>query len=456
MPPTTHWGDSTGLRRCAMVDRDEVTTAGRTSSPAGDTNLAPPAPPLSTARKSGHSLDEVAEMGGVSPRFVSRLVDMGLLVPTGGERFSPGDARRAKLVHALEQSGVPIGALSESVRGGVLSLDFFDQPVFDRFSSVSGESFAGLSEKTGIPVELLMVLREVTGSAQPQPGDRVRDDELQIVPFLEKMMTLGVGARSAERLLRVYGDLLRRLAEAEAAWFLNHRMPASSDLLETLDKFPPDPTLPNDRAVFSIYHAQQAAVWTRSIMESVESAMESAGLHSRVERFPAISFVDLAGFTRLTEEEGDGAAAEMAEDLARLVERVAVRHGGRPVKWLGDGVMLYFPEPGPGVLATLEMVDKASVSDLPPAHVGLHAGPILFQDGDYYGKTVNVASRIAGIARAGEVLVSDAVVDASNGVGVGFTDIGPIEMKGVNGPRRLWSAHRMPDAETQLSVAGVS
>ena len=79
--------------------------------------------------------------------------------------------------------------------------------------------------------------------------------------------------------------------------------------------------------------------------------------------------------------------------------------------------MFHFPDPGPGVVAALEMVDGVAEAGLPPAHVGLHAGPVIFQEGDYYGQTVNVASRIAEYARPGEVLVSQAVVDASRGCG---------------------------------------
>src|SRR5207237_781807 len=79
---------------------------------------------------------------------------------------------------------------------------------------------------------------------------------------------------------------------------------------------------------------------------------------------------------------------------------------------------------------------------LPPAHVGLHAGPVLFQEGDYFGQTVNVASRIADYARPGEVLVSQAVVDASAGAGAAFTEIGPVELKGVTGAIHLHAAHR--------------
>ena len=58
-------------------------------------------------------------------------------------------------------------------------------------------------------------------------------------------------------------------------------------------------------------------------------------------------FLDITGYTRLTQERGDGAAAELAEGLRRLVQRTSIKHGGRPVKWLGDGVMFWFPHPGP-------------------------------------------------------------------------------------------------------------
>ena len=107
--------------------------------------------------------------------------------------------------------------------------------------------------------------------------------------------------------------------------------------------------------------------------------------------------------------------------------------------------MFHFPQPAAGVLAALEMVDGASEAGLPPAHVGLHAGPVLFQGGDYFGRTVNVAARIADYARQGEVLVSQEVVEASGdgeASGVGFTSIGPVELKGLTAPVRLYTARR--------------
>jgi adenylate cyclase len=114
-----------------------------------------------------------------------------------------------------------------------------------------------------------------------------------------------------------------------------------------------------------------------------------------------------------------------------------------PVKWLGDGVMCHFDEPAGGVVAALEMVEQVPATGLPPARVGIDAGPVFFQDGDYFGRTVNVAARIAEYARAGEVLVSDAVLaHASDLPGCAFEEVGPAELKGVVKPVVLYLAKR--------------
>ena len=111
-----------------------------------------------------------------------------------------------------------------------------------------------------------------------------------------------------------------------------------------------------EQALIGMYHLQQKQAWTTTIIEGLEMQLAAAGLHSRLEHPPAMCFLDITGYTRLTQERGDAAAADLATKLARLVERTSMRHGGRPVKWLGDGVMFHFKDPGPGVVAALEMV----------------------------------------------------------------------------------------------------
>jgi adenylate cyclase len=378
---------------------------------------------------------------------VGPLVELGIVVPQDGDRFSSGQVRRMQLAHGLAAAGIPLDGLGASIRRGDVSLDFLDAPVYERFSQLSTVTFQELSERTKVPLPLLMVMREAAGSAPAEPGDLVRDNELTIASFLEAQVEAGFRPAAIERLMRVQGDSLRRIAETEGeGWRSEVMEPALAAGLRPDDMSATELSMRmaglSEDAVMAMYHSQQMQAWSSNIIRSLEMTLASAGLHSRLERPPAMCFLDVTGYTRLTQERGDEAAAELAQQLGRLVQRTSVQYGGRPVKWLGDGVMFHFPNPGPGVVAALDMVDGVASAGLPPAHVGLHAGPVIFQEGDYYGQTVNVASRIAEYARPGEVLVSQDVVDASAGADASFTEIGPIELKGVAGAMNLHAAHR--------------
>src|SRR5205807_7342734 len=178
-----------------------------------------------------------------------------------------------------------------------------------------------------------------------------------------------------------------------------------------------------DKAVLAIRHGHQDHVWMKSAYEWTENALDRAGLRSKMARPPAVCFFDLSGYTRLTEERGDEAAAQMALNLSQLVQRTALEHGGRVVKSLGDGVMVYFDQPAEALVGALEMAERGPSAGLPQAHVGVDAGPVIIQDGDYFGATVNVAGRIASYARAGEVLASDRAVEAADGLPAGIRTI---------------------------------
>jgi adenylate cyclase len=157
---------------------------------------------------------------------------------------------------------------------------------------------------------------------------------------------------------------------------------------------------------------------------------------------PTICFVDLTGYTRLTEERGDDAAAQVAGRLVALVNDISRRRGGRPVRWLGDGGMFYFREPGTAVVAGLDLVERGPAADLPPAHVGIHTGPVISQDGDVYGRTVNLAARIASYAQAGQVVVSQETAQRSGDRQVRFDPLGAVELKGVAEPLPLYQSYR--------------
>jgi adenylate cyclase len=398
---------------------------------------------------SGYSRQEVAQRAGVDPDYLDRLVELGILAPAAGDVYSPGDVRRTRWLQSLERAGVPLEGLASAVRDGVLSFSFLDVAAYDQFAGLSGTTFHQLSAQTGIPLELLMVVREALGYAEPQPEDTVHHNELSIVPLIQLQLSKGFRPVVIERWLRVYGDSLRRIAETEAAWWNSEVEMAllasgltESEMLAAQADLGSQMTPLIDQAMLAIYHGQQEHTWSQVFVEHVESALEQAGLYRRMDRPPAMCFLDLTGYTRLTEERGDEAAADLVARLAGLVRRSAQEHDGTPVKWLGDGVMFYFREPGDAVLAAVEMVAVVGRQGLPPAHVGIHAGPVIFQDGDYFGRTVNLAARIAEYARPSEVLVSQEVVDAADAAPVAFVEIGPVELKGVPETLRLYTARR--------------
>jgi class 3 adenylate cyclase len=395
--------------------------------------------------------DQAAARAGVSVERLAELVELGIIKHSSNDPFSVGDVRRARVAEMLIEAGLPLDALAEGFRSGLLTLDFLDSPEYARFPQLSEQTFGEVSQRTGVPFSLLAVIRETGGFGSPSENDLMREDELRVVPFVELQVRSGFDSVAIERLLRAETDSLRRVAEAEAEWWRSQvaapRMDAGqSGISVAAVELSAELNHTSQEALLAIWNAQQGQTWMANIVGGFSQLLQREGLYHAPDRPPAICFLDVTGYTRITQERGDRAAAELAENLARVVQRSSAEHAGRPVKWLGDGVMFYFRDPGNGVLAALEMVDGVVATGLPPAHVGLHAGPVVIQQGDYYGQTVNVAARIADYARPGEVLVSRAVVDAASPAGVAFEDIGNVELKGVTGVVQLAAARRSASA----------
>ena len=176
----------------------------------------------------GYTRQEVAQRAGVDPGYVDRLVELGILTPEAGEAFSPGDALRARWLQSLERAGVPLEGLAAAVRDGVLSFSFLDVAAYDRFAGLSGTTFQQLSADTGIPLELLMVVREAFGMAEPHPDDTVRASETAWArAFLDALQPHRAGVYvnfldaddDTSRVREAYADdTYRRLAEVKAKY----------------------------------------------------------------------------------------------------------------------------------------------------------------------------------------------------------------------------------------------
>jgi adenylate cyclase len=284
-----------------------------------------------------YSTTEAANRAGVDPGYVDRLIELGILRPDASGQLTKGDVRRAQMAQTLERAGMTLEGLAAGVGDGSLSLAFMDAPTYDRFVTLSDETFAGLSERTGLPLDLLVLIREATGAGVPRPDDRIREDELAVVALIDAGLAMGFRPVSIARRLRVLGDGLRRVAETEADAYRSDLMEpmvaagatgteisATSTMADTLRL---DQAM--DVAVLALWHAHQVRAWTTDIITIVEKSMTDAGLLTPERRPPAICFLDITGYTRLTHERGDAAAGALAEELGRLVTRLAIERGGR-------------------------------------------------------------------------------------------------------------------------------
>src|SRR5436305_1239922 len=135
-------------------------------------------------------------------------------------------------------------------------------------------------------------------------------------------------------------------------------------------------------------------------------------------------FADLVGFTALAELEGDDRALEVALALQRRVRDMLEEHSAEQVKAIGDGLMLRCSDPSAAIMLGLRLVEEIDRENgFPPVRVGIHTGPALASEGDWYGRTVNLAARLCAVAPGGEVMVSEATRGAAGSVqGVDWGD----------------------------------
>jgi len=388
--------------------------------------------------------DELARRSGGDPAFVDRLLELGVLVPAGDGTFGTGDVQRVRLLEACDRAGLGAEAIAEAIGDGRLSIAFMDSPQY-RWSELRTETYGELAARLGIPFEVIRQTGAALVNRQITPGDRTREDDEAIFTLIG--LVAGVADVDALiRIGRVYVDGLRRAADAEndlfQTYFVGGLMRAGMGYSEALGRateIGAEITPLMEQMVLTLYRRQQERGWTAGIVEGIEREIEASGSYRRPSRPPAFVFIDLAGYTAITDERGDAAGARLAREMGSMVERIVTEHAGTPVKWLGDGVMVHFRHAGPAVRATLEMVAAAPVIGL-PAHAGVAAGPVVMQDGDYFGRTVNLASRISGGAIAGQTLVTGPVVELCDDADLSFQKVGPLELKGFAEPVTVYEA----------------
>jgi adenylate cyclase len=397
--------------------------------------------------------DEVAERAGTTPEHIALLAKVGILEPEDDGTYPRRDVLRARFVLGLDALGIDANAVADALASGDLTLGYVE--IGGRRPPRSNRTFAELSDEIDIPFAMLERIYVAFGLPRPTPDEYVREEDLPLMRFIPVLVGAGLSEGDVLRLARVWGDSARRVAQFQSH-YLHHSIEEPFRRRGLRDNVAFETALrevgvrsgrSGEDLLGWLYRRHSEVFETEHLFDHVETALEDAGVHRKEPRqVEGCVFADLSGYTRLTEESGDEEAARVSLKLAELVNEIASRHRGTVVKMLGDGVHFHFKDPSDAVMASLEIVDRVQPAGLPPAHIGVNAGPMIYDEGDYFGRTVNIAARIASQAGPAQVFVGEDALPHITPSGFRLVEVGAFELKGIAKPLTLYEAMRDDDA----------
>lgn len=389
-------------------------------------------------------MKELAVAAGVPVEKVKDIAEVGMLRGSGAA--DPTDVARVRFIHALESAGATIDWLAEARLRGQLNLEFVDLLAAETIP-LTRETHGDLTEKVGIPPFLVRSIRAVLGTLSAQDGDPVRSDDVRVLEIAKEAHQLGAQEEQIARIVRVTAEAASRLVSAQRDFVdevvLSPAVSRTGSELDALRSTAPQRAQYGSLGLelfLVLYRRTVEVAIFQNLLDMTQNSLASEGISiSGAPVHPAVAFVDVTGFTHLTEEQGDDAGADVAIGFAGLVQEVAVNHGGVVVKLLGDGALLRFPNATRAVKGVQALRGRMSREGLPPIHAGIDSGPVVRRDGDVFGTVVNLAARASRKAAPGEILVTEAVITEWNGSELSFEQRGPLRLRGLTRPVNLYS-----------------
>jgi adenylate cyclase len=377
------------------------------------------------------TLKEAAERVGVTPATLRRWIDQGLIPQYDDAGWNPAAMGQARVVAKMRERGHSLQEIRTATEEGRLAFGFLDELLGvepQRYGLRDAARQTGLDEA--------LVKRLIAGlGANQSTSETVSEDDLQLLRYVAAVLDAGFPLVALLQLVRVYGQAVARIADAEVRLFHLYvhepLMRSGSTGMETAEQMQAmsRQVLPLAGPILDQIHQRYLQFFVeQDVVGHMESDLDGTAVDLGRMRV-AIAFADLTGYTRMTEEEGELSALDAVERFVEAVE-ATLPDDARVIKIIGDEVMVIGSDAA--ALTDWAVGFQAMQTERPLPRIAVHCGVALFRDGDYYGRDINIASRVAARSAGGEVLVTRPVVDVARAGGghLEFERIGEVTLKG--------------------------
>jgi adenylate cyclase len=382
------------------------------------------------------TLTEVARRVDVKPETLRRWVREGA-VPLADGVWTPAAVAHARLVARLRDRGHSLAELKEASQAGRLAYGYVE----DMFPS--DEHTRTLEEAAdAVGLEPALVERIwVAAGLSAASLDEIGEGDVELLRDFAAVVDAGFPLVAFLQLARVYGQAVAQIADAEVKLFhLYVHEPMMRDGRSGLDIAEAMGDLASELLPLStpIVERLHDRALKHFLEQDVVGHLETEAVDEELGRVRVtIAFADLAGYTRLTEEAGEEEAVEIVEHFVQAVQDT-LPGDARVIKTIGDAVMVVGSDPS-ALVDWAVGFQELQRGTRPAPRIGLHCGLALYRDGDYYGRAVNLASRVGARAAGGEVLMTEPVVSAA-GRHLEFEAIGQVKLKGFSDATDLYLA----------------
>jgi adenylate cyclase len=394
------------------------------------------------------TLAEAAREAGVSPATLRRWGEQGV-IPRYRGRWTRAAAAHARIVARLRENGHSLEEIKRAGEDGRLAFGYVNELFPGRESGLALEEAA---REAGLEPALIERIWRSLGFP-PWMLDHLQEDDVEALRYMAAVLSAGFPLIAFLQVLRVYGQSLSQIADAEARlFFLYVHEPLMRDGVSSMQMAEEmgdliSQLLPLATPLMEYVHRNQLRHFVeQDVIANMEANLDEDGAVLGQLRV-AIAFADIVGFVRFTEEEGEEEALDLIERFVEAVEQT-LPSDARVVKNIGDGVMIVGNDPADLTDWAIGFQEGFAKRSRP--RIGVHYGVTMYRDGDYFGRNVNLASRVVERAHAGEVLITEPVYEIiGSGADLEFEPIGNVSLKGFAEPITLYSARGPQDAGSE-------